>query len=221
MNKYPVSCVRNLGVLIDEGLTMQNHVQSICQSSYHYLRNIRQIRPYLTINAAKTIIHSIISSRLDYCNSLLYGVPDFVINKLQLLQNCAARVVLNINKFDSITSGLKKLHWLPVKERIQYKIILIVYKALNGNQPIYIQTMLEPYIPARKLRSSDKQFILKEKRAKLVTMGDRAFSISAPRLWNSLPDNIRNPGLELNAFKTNLKTFLFQKTFGRTEFQAQ
>ena len=117
---------------------------------------------------------------------------------------------LNLKKYDHITLGLKKLHWLPVKERIEYKFILIVFKALNGNESPYMQSMLELYNPARQLRSSSKQFVLKEKNAKLVTMGDRAFSVSAPRLWNNLPNNIRNLNLKINDFKSKLKKILVQ-----------
>ena len=90
--------VKNLGVIIDSELTLSDHVTYICKSSYHYLRNIRTIRPYLTVSSAKTIVHSVISAKLDYCNSLFIDIPDYLITKLQRVQNAAARIVLNLKK---------------------------------------------------------------------------------------------------------------------------
>ena len=106
--------VKNLGVIIDSELTLSDHVTYICKSSYHYLRNIHTIRPYLTVSSAKTIVHSVISAKLDYCNSLFIDIPDYLITKLQRVQNAAARIVLNLKKYDSVTPHLMKLHWLPI-----------------------------------------------------------------------------------------------------------
>ena len=126
------SYVKNLGVIIDEELTLNNHITYICKSCYHYLRNIRTVQPYLTTSSAKTIVHSVISSKLDYCNSLFVDIPDFLITKLQCEPNVAARIVLNLKKYDSLTPYLRKLHWLPVTQCIIYKLNLIVFKALKG-----------------------------------------------------------------------------------------
>ena len=172
------------------------------------------VRPFLTIDAAKTVVNSLLSSRLDYCNSLLYGVSDYFIVKLQRMQNWAARVVLNLRKTDSATKALYTLHWLPVSQRIKYKIILMVYKCLKGLAPEYLSSLLHYQEPARVLRSSQKLFMLKVNRYKLETMGKRAFSCAGPCLWNRLPDNIRNVELTTNEFKKRLKTFLFQEHFG-------
>ena len=104
-------CVNNLGVIIDSELTLSDHVTYICLlSCYHYLRNIRTIWPYLTVSSAKTIVHSVISVKLDYCNSLFIDIPDYLITKLQHVQNAAARIVLNLKKYDSIIPHLMKLH---------------------------------------------------------------------------------------------------------------
>ena len=214
-------CVRNLGVLIDAELTMKNQVNAICKSCYHHIRNIRLIRPYLSISAAKTIVHSVISSRLDYCNAVLIGISEHLIKKLQRVQNSAARLVLNLNRYDSISTALISLHWLPVKERIAYKINVMVFKALTGESPGYIVDMLELSDPPRNLRSSLKKNTLKEKKSKLVTMGDRAFSIAAPKFWNSLPDDIRNIEQSIDVFKQKLKTFLFRKAFKSTNLSVQ
>ena len=127
--------VKNLGVIIDSELTLSDHMTYICKSSYHYLRNNRTIRPYLTVSSAKTIVHSVISAKLDYCNSLFIDIPDYLITKLQRVQNAAARIILNLKKYDSITPHLMKLHWLPVRQLIIYKLNLIVFKALKGDAP--------------------------------------------------------------------------------------
>ena len=205
--------VKNLGVYLDEELTMETHIRHICNSCYHFLGNIRLIRRYLTVSSAKTIVHSVISSRIDYCNSLFIGISEYLIKKLQLVQNYAARIVLNLKKFDSITPALIKLHWLPVKQRIVYKVNLLVFKALNGDAPDYIRSMFTFYNPPRTLRSSSKKYILKEERSKLKTMGNRAFAIAAPRHWNSLPDDLRDIQLNINDFKKKLKTFLFRMAY--------
>ena len=106
---------------------------------------------------------------------------------------------------------LKQLHWLPISQRITYKILLLTYKALNGQAPGYITELLEPCVPTRNLRSSIK-ILLKVPSIKLVSYGHRCLSFVAPSLWNSLPNNIRESGLLLN-FKTCIKTHLFNKFY--------
>jgi len=202
-----------LYLLQNKRTTSVQNLNTLFRVCFYYLKNIRKIRPYLTAAAAKTVVHSIISSRLDYCNSLLIGISDYLIKKLQRVQNCAARIILNLKKYDSITPALIKLHWLPVKNRIIYKINVIVFKALNGDTPGYISDMIELHKPVRALRSSNKKYMLKEKKSNLKTMGDRSFTNAAPKIWNSLPDDIRNIDLKLHDFKTKLKTHLFNISF--------
>ena len=110
-----------------------------CKSSYFHLRNLSSIRKYLTTNAAHTIVHAFISSRLDYCNALLYGLPKYLVDRLQHVQNSAARVVTFTGKFDHITPVLIDLHWLPVYYRVIFKLLLLSYKALNGLAPCYLE----------------------------------------------------------------------------------
>ena len=114
-------------------------------------------------------------------------------------------------KYDHITPVLKELHWIPVKERIVFKILLITFKALNGLAPVYITKLLNRYVPARQLRSSD-MLLLKVPSSHLKTYGDRAFSVCAPKLWNQLPYDLKS-SISLNIFKTNLKTFLFKQAY--------
>ena len=138
----PTTSVRNLGVIINQDLSLRQQVNAICRSCYGHLRSIIQIRPYLTKSAAHTIVQSLISSRLDYCNSLVAELPQYLIQKLQKVQNWAARIVLNVKKHDSISVHLHQLHWLPVRFRIKFKINLLVYKSLNQQAPSHLTSML-------------------------------------------------------------------------------
>ncbi len=131
------------------------------------------------------------TSRLDYCNALLGGCPASSINKLQIVQNAAARVLTRSRKYDHITQILQSLHWLPIKFRINYKILLLAYKALNYLAPAYLTNLLSRYNPTRSLRSQNSGLLVVPRIAK-STKGGRTFSYLAPKLWNSLPDNILN-----------------------------
>ena len=161
----------------------------------------------VTEDATKTVMQSLVMSRLDYCNALLIGIQQDLIAKLQRLQNSAARIVSRTRKYEHITPVLIKLHWLPIKFRIQFKVLLLVYKALNRLAPKYIKELLVPYKPRRHLRSEAKG-LLDEPRTRLK-FGDRAFSISAPRLWNALPQHLKD-STSCQAFKKCLKTHLFR-----------
>ena len=198
---------KNLGVLFDSTCSLKYHVARICKSLNYQLYSIGKIRKYLDLSAAKMLMNAIISSRLDYCNSLLYGINKAQLEQLQRCQNQAARIVSLRKKYDHITPVLKDLHWLPVKARIDFKIMLLTYKALNGIAPLYISELLEPYTPSRALRSSDKQLLCVPK-WRLEGFGGRSFARFAPSLWNELPMSIRSaPSVE--TFKSRLKTHIF------------
>ena len=151
--------VKNIGATIDETLSMIPHIHNTTKACYLHLRHLGQIRKYLTQEATSTLVHAFITSKLDNLNSLIYGIPDYLIDKLQLIQNQAAKLILKKKKFDSVTPLLKTLHWLPVKYRLDYKILLLTYKCLNQQAPIYLSSLLKPYNPTRSLRSSH-QFLL-------------------------------------------------------------
>ena len=119
--------IHNLGVVYDQPLSMIQHVNSVCTVGYMHVRNIVRIRRYLTEDATKTIVHALVTSRLDYCNAVLYGLPASVTNKMQRLQNTCARMITKTRRRDHITPMLIKLHWLPVRRRIEYKIISLTY----------------------------------------------------------------------------------------------
>ena len=182
----PSSSDRNLGVIFDKCFDFEDHIKSICKSSHFHIRNIANIRKYIDEESAKIVVHAFVTAKLGSCNSLLYGLPQHLISRLQSIQNTAARVVTRTRKFDHITPVLKQLHWLPVRYRIVFKILLLVYKALNGTAPSYISELLNYHTSERKLRSSSRHLLATPK-ARLKTYGERAFAVAAPRLWNSIP----------------------------------
>ena len=136
----PQSCCKNLGSCFDNHLSMSSHVKNVCKSSYLHMKNIFSIRLYLDLSTTETLIHAFISSRFGYCNCLLFGIKRCDISKLHKLQNCVARVCLNIKKKSQTPSLLllKRLHWLPVSFRIDFKILLLVYKCFYGHAPRYL-----------------------------------------------------------------------------------
>jgi hypothetical protein len=206
----PSNSIKNLGVLIDSTLSFNSQVDSTCKAIHFHLRALKHIRKSITTDTAKTIACSIIGSRLDYCNSLLAGTSERNIMKLQRAQNTAARVVMGVRKFDHITPALKTLHWLPVKDRITFKIASIVFKTKLYKEPGYLATLLQDYAPSRQLRSSDQNLI--SVASARTVIGSRGFSITAPTVWNNLPDSVKK-SKNTAEFNNKLKTYLFTKTY--------
>jgi hypothetical protein len=121
---------------------MSTHIFRTSSSGFYFLYNIRCIRKYLSRELTETLIHAFISSRLDYCNSLLYGLPNCQLAKLQRVQNAAAHLIFQESKYCRITSLLKNLHWLPVKYRIDFKVLLLTFKAIHGMAPQYSSNLI-------------------------------------------------------------------------------
>uniref|UniRef100_A0A8C5A3Y9 Reverse transcriptase domain-containing protein n=1 Tax=Gadus morhua TaxID=8049 RepID=A0A8C5A3Y9_GADMO len=203
----PSPQARNLGVIFDSTLSLEPHIRHTVKTSFYHLHNIAKIRSSLTSHAAERLIHAFISSRLDYCNSLLAGISTTSINRLQLVQNAAARPLTHTKVWHHITPVLKNLHWLPISHRIHYKLLVLTYKALHHMAPPYLSDLLSLYQPPRALRSSSAG-LLSTHTSKLHSLGDRAFSRISPRLWNSLPQHIRDSE-SLTIFQSRLKTHLF------------
>ena len=144
-------------------------------------------------------------------NALLYGVPKYLLQKLQKIQNNAARIVSRVKRREHITPVLKDLHWLPVQQRIEFKIALLVFKSLTGLAPGYLRDLLDLYVPPRTLRSIELS-LLKIPRSRTKSYGDRSFRVSGPRIWNKLPQDLRK-ATEIDGFKTSLKCHLFKQAF--------
>ena len=167
-----------------------------------------------TSKYTEKLIHALITSKLDYCNSLLHGVPDHHMQKLQRVMNAGARLIFCAPKHCNITPLLQQLHWLLIRLGIEFKILLITFKVLLGSAPEHLIDLISVLPPSRyDLRRNNKGILLSTpKRFTKVTMGDRSFMAAAPRLWNSLPVSIRSACTKSD-FKQKLKTFLFSKAF--------
>ena len=203
--------VTNLGVKMDPHLNFEPHIRHICKTSFFHLRNISKLRPTLTLADSEKLVHAFISSRLDYCNALLIRIPSKSLQKLQYIQNSAARILMRVRKREHITPILRSLHWLPIIYRTQYKISLLTHQCIHGNAPPYLKELVTLKPSTRTLRSSNT-YCLNPVSANLRTMGDRAFCTAAPQLWNSLPAHLRAPQ-SIDSFKKELKTYLFKKAF--------
>lgn len=208
---YDAEFVKNLGMYLDKSLIMEKQCTSVSRSCYMHIRRIGSIRPFISEDACKILVNSLVTSRLDYGNALLYGVNKQYTNKLQRVQNTAARLITRTKKYEHITPVLIQLHWLPVEYRIQYKILLYVFKCLHELAPGYLSELVTPYTPARSLRS-ETACLVTVPSTRTKTYGERRFDKAAATLWNSLPSQLRN-GHKLECFKKDLKTHLFRKAF--------
>ncbi|XP_043934439.1 uncharacterized protein LOC122807592 [Protopterus annectens] len=211
LTPYLKDFVINLGVKMDKDLCFRGHINRVVASSFYQLRRLAKVKPFLSRCDLETVVHAFITSRLDYCNSILFGVSQGVLSRLQLVQNAAGRFLEGKRKFDHAMPILAALHWLPVFYRIRFKILLLVFKALNGLTPIYLSEMLHPYVPARALCSEDLSLLVVP-RSRLKTRGDRAFAVAAPKLWNELPLYIRQSS-SVAVFKSKLKTYFYDLAF--------
>jgi exonuclease III len=192
----PTDKVRNIGAIMDKHMTMEKQVNHMCRCAFLQIRRLNSI--------------SFVTSRLDMNNGLLYGLPSTLLNKLQRVQNVAARIITKTPRQQHITPVLKSLHWLPVPQRAKFKVILLVFKGKRGLAPSYIEDLLIDHKATRSLRSMDKN-LLHVPRTKTL-LGDRAFSVAGPRLWNALPQEMRNI-TSIDTFKQCLKTHLFKEHY--------
>ena len=155
----PSLSARNLGVIFDSHLNLESHINSVCRSAYFHLRNIRSIRNMLTDNVCSQLIHALVTVRIDYCNSLLYSLPNCSLSRLQRILNTAARTFCKIFKFDHITKTLLDLHWLPIQQRILFKILILTYQTYHKTASQYLCDLIMPYSNARNLRSDNMLLI--------------------------------------------------------------
>ena len=204
----PSDSCRNLGVVFDSDLSFKKHISYICRLSLYHIRQLRQIPSSLDTNSAIILANSLVSSKLDYCNSLYYKLPACSLNRLQIVQNALARVVVPCVKRShhiSLTVTLRRLHWLPIKQRIDYKIASLTFKTLHFNQPSYLTELLITKTPSRSLR------FLCQHKLKIPFIkskqDERAFSFAAPTVWNSLPHHLRT--CTSTTFYALLKTHFF------------
>ena len=205
--------VKSLGVTIDSGLTFNEHVDNICKASAYHIRSLRHIRRFIDEDAATSVATALVSARIDYCNSLLYGTSKTNTDKLQRLQNSLDRAVMCKGRFDSITPVLASLHWLPISARITYKVALLTRKVLTTQRLGYLSSLIRVNQPTRQLRPSTHRVLCST--APRTAFASRAFCHAAPAVWNELPNSLNciHSTVSLSEFKRNLKSFLFKQSF--------
>ena len=210
--------IKYLGVLLHWKLNLKQHITSKCQTAMLNIQHIKNIRHLLTQEAKEILVLGTVISHLDYCNSILVGLPDVDTSKMQHIQNIVAKmVVLNdmTMKDSNSRSILAKLHWLPIHRRIQYKILTLIHKCLSCTVPEYLVKLLIKYLYAERregLRSQNQERRLVEQKTKLITFAARSFSCVGPKWWNRLPNSLQTIE-STQEFKNKLKTYLFKEEY--------
>jgi len=210
----PVSTVRDLGIMLDAGVTMSAHISAVVKASFAALRRIRSVRRSIPRHALLTLIQALVVSKVDYCNSVLAGVSDTQLRRLQSVLNAAARLVFSARRSEHITPLLRELHWLRVPERIKFQLCVLAFRCLHITAPRYLAETLQLTTSCssrRRLRSADTS-TLNVPATRRRTLGDRAFPVAAARAWNSLPPSVRDVQ-SLATFWQQLKTVLFRTSF--------
>ena len=195
---------------MDAALSFDQHVSVVLRSCFVPIRYLSKVRSYLTRKAANSIAVSLILSKLDYCDSLLAGMPLTQIKRLQATESATARTVTKCRRTDHITPFLRQLHWLPVHDRTHHKVLYTTYLSVHGNASLYLSELLHFYTPSRPLRSASRSLldVPRPRDSKTKRYGHRAFGYVAPSLWNVLPRGIRESD-SIQSFKASLKTQFF------------
>ena len=196
--------IKILGITMDRILSMEKDISNTCRAANMQIRKINSIRHYLTESRSKTLITSIVLSRLDYCNSVYIGLPQKSLHRLQLTHNSAARTVQRIHRYHHITPVLQQLNWLTINCRCQFKILVLTFKALYSQTPQYICKLLNWYTPSRPLCSAYTTSLVPN-RNRTVRYGRRLLDTSAAPLWNTMPEELRNAVNVVVHFKRLLK----------------
>ena len=201
---------KNLGYHLDSTLKNITHINKLCSSLSFTIRRICKIRPNINEEMTRTQVQALITSWLDYCNSLLTGMPDYILHKLQHIQNSTARLVFNKKWVYHITPYLESLYWLKIEYHIWYKICMLMFKCVKG---LALDYLCELVISNhnRSLRSSTSN-LLPVSKHKLSQVHNSSFKSVGPRLWNMLPHNLRTEN-NLITFKSKLKTVLFMECY--------
>jgi len=209
-------CERDLIDIIDQQLTFASHIGRLSARCFYQLRQLRVIRRTLTEEAAKTLVHAFIISRIDYCNSVLSDVSKVHLSKLQSVLHAAARLITRKQKYDHISATVRDyLHWLPIEQRIAYKISLITYKSLHNIAPDYLAELCKLVaadIGRSHLRSAARGDLIVPK-TKTKTFGPRSFAASGPANWNKLAPDVRDITLSVDQFRRALKHILYVRAY--------
>jgi len=199
---------RDLGVVLDSQLSLSSHVAALCRAGFFHLQQLHPAIQSMTTAAARTAVQAFICCRLDYCNTLLYGMSEGLFRKIQSIQNATAHLVTWTCRCDHITPVLRQLHWLPVRRRVDYKVACLVLQSLAGLTPAYLadDVRLVTDTDRRPLRSAAVRTCFVPRTQNCFV--DQSFSAAGPCVWNSLPPHLRQD-MNLAHFQHKLKTFLF------------
>src|SRR6218665_2992144 len=207
------STVRDLGVTLDQELTLAPHTHSLCRACYYQLRQLRTVSRSLTSTAAATLVHSFVTSRLDYCSSLYIGLRATRLNCLHRVLRSAARLIGRVSKFDHISAYMRNaLHWLPLSHPIEFRLAVLVWYSLIGQASVYLTDLCRPSLSARSTRHlrSAEQGLLHVPFPRTSIIHNRAFSVVGSLVWNGLPLALRSlPRVFSQKFLQQLKTTLF------------
>ena len=208
--------IRDLGVIIDKECTMEKHAAKVCSNANYYLQCIRKIRDCIDRDTCKILVHSLVTSRLDYGNPLLHNAPQKVINRLERVQRSSARLICLMGRRQrvSMTEVLHDLHWLPVSARVKYKILVLTFRALRSGTPSYLSDLVVKYTSIRstRLQTNDSADHLVVPLYSGERTAGTAFSVVAPKLWNELPSSVSSIK-SVDTFKKKLKTHLFSQYY--------
>ncbi len=176
--------------MINDELNFTDHITKTARSCLFALYYIKKIRPFLSEHATQLLVQVLVLSRLDYCNALLAGLPASSIKPLQLIQNAAARLIFNEPKRTHVTPLLINLHLLPIAARTKFKALLFAYRTTSDSAPLYLNSVLQTYMPSRSLRSASERCINvpSQRGTKSLSL---TFSLTVPTWWNDLPNSIR------------------------------
>ena len=209
----PSQTVRSLGMYLDSSLTMGPHVGRVAAGCYAKLRVFKEAKPFVPHQIFMSLIVQLNLLKLDYCNSILVNASCRNLNTLQAVMNTAGRLIYGRRSSNHVTPLLMDFHWLRIPNRITFKILLLVYRAATGSAPQYLNELLTSSsdIPSRaSLRSSNNRTLVVP-RSRTVRQGDCSVYVCGPRIWNSLPTEVRiAPTIE--HFKKLLKTYLFSRS---------
>jgi hypothetical protein len=207
-----VDKAKNLGVIFDKHMCMDKQVNKMCSNAYYNMKNVSQIRNCLNKTDTKTIVNALVTPHLDYGNGLLVGIKKHLIDKLQVAQNSAVRLIEKVGKYEHISVYRRNLHWLPIGARIDFKIIMLTWKALNNQGPRYLRELISLKSSHHNLRNGNKVLLEVPDSYGTSSFWDRSFKKTAPSLWNKLPQEVRT-AKTLDQLKKGLKTFLFKKYY--------
>ena len=197
--------VKNVGLWIDSNLTFDYHINKIVSHCHKLLKDISRVRSLLSTQHTEMLVHSVISCRLDYCNSMYFNIKKSNVKKLQKVQNAAARIVAQKRYRESISGTLKDLHWLRIESRVIFKLLLLTYKYIKGKCPPHFNFQYKSY------NTHPNDYLMLKTISCKTKYGKRAFTYLAPRLWNALPVKIKTEE-NIQLFKSMVKTMLFSDT---------